>query len=620
MRITTLDSNRIREFIKGNITFEDLVETQLDLEDTGSDLIDDVDSLSYCTNYKADDEINITLDDIVSTLKKFVRESKSLDEIVDGWFHNLVYVLGDNVGVANLIGNVNYAENSGLNLVDGTSVGSATAQSNDRNTESRKNSNMDEEESSEFNHLADFASYTHRYIGNGCFENEQELVCFIFSRLQMIWKGEWAANSEAKNEEDEGEREWYEYFAHHFAKREDQEEPAEVSSAPYLLQIKELCDIADNFKINRGKPHALWVLTPIQKELFIDYYDDQKRLDTADTADLVLYKKLVLELANENNIKGITTLGYAVYGDDNPVFDCDWELARDCMLKLTELAPDKLKAQAANTLGYIYYYGRCNGGRPQYEEAYKYFSLAAFFGYYEAFYKIGDMLRDGKGPFKNREAAYRLYRWVYEENFDLFLKENKGVLADVALRLGNCYQHGICVSKNLLEAYRYYLIAQVAINEAMKLSHFFGYKHVASNIKKSMGEVEIALGDRIHRDHARVNIVNLTNQVLLSESVREIGVKLVRSVRGYNMTLTRLKQPGYNKEPYMLLTFPTISYCKKSTDVTLFLSDTLLDGRLKKSDFVYDEVFDDGECIQFMSHGEPVFKLNDGNLVILGED
>ena len=33
------------------------------------------------------------------------------------------------------------------------------------------------------------------------------------------------------------------------------------------------------------------------------------------------------------------------------------------------------KAFLANTLGYIYYYGRCNNGNPEYELAYKYASM-----------------------------------------------------------------------------------------------------------------------------------------------------------------------------------------------------------------------------------------------------
>ena len=53
-------------------------------------------------------------------------------------------------------------------------------------------------------------------------------------------------------------------------------------------------------------------------------------------------------------------------------------------------------------IGYIYYYGRCWDGQPQYDEAFRYFSVGAAGGIYESRYKLADMFAKGYGVVQNK--------------------------------------------------------------------------------------------------------------------------------------------------------------------------------------------------------------------------
>ncbi|MCQ2534863.1 MAG: sel1 repeat family protein [Clostridia bacterium] len=355
-------------------------------------------------------------------------------------------------------------------------------------------------------------------------------------------------------------------------------------------ELKKLLQVISNYSINKGKPHDQWILTKTQKINLIYYYDE-KRLITADSIDQQIYKKILIELAEADDINALKTLGYACYGDDNPIFTCDWDKSRDCFLRLMDIAYDQLKAQSANTLGYIYYYGRCNNGIPQYEEAYKYFSLAAFYGFYEARYKVADMIRDGKGIFKNEEAAFRMYMDLFDDNYTRFLRSSDSVLNDVALRLASCYQHGTGTFKNLMTAYSYYLIARLAIDERMQKNNFFGLTTVSASIRSGLSEVRNQLGDKCRNKVVAVNAYNFFNQYLLTDDVRDLRVKIEINKNGTNITFTRLKYNQYDTEPYMLLVYPTISYCKKTTSVKFFIpKECKITNFTENSSLVVDKV------------------------------
>lgn len=335
--------------------------------------------------------------------------------------------------------------------------------------------------------------------------------------------------------------------------------------------LADILQIIDNFEINKDMPKEDWIFTHSQKENLVFAFCNEKTLAKQDDVIKSFYKQFLEELAAEGNVNAVKELGYAHYGDENPVFECNWEISRDCMLKLMEIAHDEWKAMAANTLGYIYYYGRCNNGVPQYEEAYKYFSLAAFYGYYEAVYKVGDMIRDGRGTFKNEEAAFRMYQWVYGENYQRFLNNSDCVLSDAALRLASCYQHGTGTYKDLKKAYHYYLIARTAIDERMKVSNFFGLNKVSASIRTGLDEVRKELGDEVNQKYALIEMPYFLEHSLLDQKVKKLEVKISEIKAGYNIVIKRISENQWIDGSNLLLCIDDISYCKKTNEFKFYL-------------------------------------------------
>ncbi len=172
-------------------------------------------------------------------------------------------------------------------------------------------------------------------------------------------------------------------------------------------------------------------------------------------------------------------LGYCYYGG-NKLYPCDWEKSRDLFEKhYAEFGNPEI----ANSLGYIYYAGRCNNGVGEYEKAFKYFSIGAAAGLYESKYKLADMFRRGHYVTRNYRVAEDIYNELYEENLKVF---SKGFfdckLADIALRLGTLYLE----RNQYTEAYYFLLEADFAIRKRMANYNYYGDQSVFDSITEAL--------------------------------------------------------------------------------------------------------------------------------------
>ncbi len=142
------------------------------------------------------------------------------------------------------------------------------------------------------------------------------------------------------------------------------------------------------------------------------------------------------KLASMHDKKGLELKAYAYYGGNAYVKE-DYKISEQCLL---ELMKDGFDDDYADTLGYIYYYGRVNNGVPQYDKAFEYFMMSSIAGNVEATYKLGDMYKNGYGVVQNVEAARRCYENLYPKVLrEFYWKPEYSSLADVALRLGSFY-------------------------------------------------------------------------------------------------------------------------------------------------------------------------------------
>ena len=112
---------------------------------------------------------------------------------------------------------------------------------------------------------------------------------------------------------------------------------------------------------------------------------------------------------------------------------------------LTQLV-EKGNVEAMYKLGNLYYEGE--GVNQNYEEAVKYFRMAANKGDADALDMLGDCYKNGEGVPQNYEEAVKYYKLAAE-------KKNKYSLNS----LGLCYLNGTGVSKNYEEAKKYFKLA-----------------------------------------------------------------------------------------------------------------------------------------------------------------
>ena len=245
----------------------------------------------------------------------------------------------------------------------------------------------------------------------------------------------------------------------------------------------------------------------------------------------------------------------ACYGGD-VLYPCDWVTSRDCFLRLTELTED---GEYHNALGYIYYYGRCDG-KPDYDRAFKHFSVGAAHGIFESTYKIADMMMSGKGVPKNKSGAARIILGMYDENLNNFCGEHfECKYADVALRVGGLVEQGVGVEADPEIAYFHYLRAAYAIDKRMGKWDFYGDGKVKANIDKAIERCREQLGAEFFTD-----LITYEAPAALGELMKDaIGLEVEfnrRPGEGFYIKARRYADDEHNQK--VLLTIPEFDYCK----------------------------------------------------------
>jgi len=202
-----------------------------------------------------------------------------------------------------------------------------------------------------------------------------------------------------------------------------------------LDAVEDCLELVELFKEEINKPLEERM---VPDDFMMDYLKCYRTdLETMDDESVERIKNVFISFMNrlveKNNEEGIRTKAYAYYGG-NKIFKCDYKIAEEYLLKLYNEFHD---FDAADALGYIYYYGRVNSGHPQFEKAYQYYNISALLGNQEAKYKVGDMYKNGYGVPKNMELAATIYGQVYHNAFHRFVREEYDcVYADVAFRMG----------------------------------------------------------------------------------------------------------------------------------------------------------------------------------------
>ncbi|MBR0226667.1 MAG: sel1 repeat family protein [Thermoguttaceae bacterium] len=256
-------------------------------------------------------------------------------------------------------------------------------------------------------------------------------------------------------------------------------------AAPIGETISQIGRYVEHIIAEEKKPVVEREYRDDEKEEYLRRFGNNDRLKKATELELTVYRKFIEDLIPRDDPIALSCKGYGCYGGD-PAYECDWKTALECVTRLFELTGDPTYA---NTLGYIYYYGRCWNGEPQYEEAFKFFSIGAAGFVYESRYKLADMFANGYGVPQNTKVAYSIVAELYDQNLSYILDGRFDCkFADIALRLGSYNESGYGGYVDPYDAYKYYLQASFAIRQRLQFEQY-GDQSVADGIRRRLDDL-----------------------------------------------------------------------------------------------------------------------------------
>lgn len=365
--------------------------------------------------------------------------------------------------------------------------------------------------------------------------------------------------------------------------------------------IKEL----EKYLEDKEKPLLKRRYPEYAKENLLNLLNEEINLNNVSDELVELYKRFAQELCERKNILGLLAVGYGSYGG-NRAFPCDWKKSEECMLELIE-AVNRMPDQAlyANTLGYIYYYGRTNNGVPQYDKAYKYFSLAAFNRIYEAEYKIADMYKNGYGVPKSLNTAKNILYRLYSENIG-YMEDGQFncKFADIAFRMGNlCKDEEDIYESDFDEMLKYYYQADFAIRMRMKETDYYGDGKVAETIRHSLDEAKELIEFKPCNKVIWYSISSLFYDYLSNGNQLDVKAK---SMSGGKVKLTFKPHSRRNEErpKKLFITIPELDMCGTYDSFTVTVKPTgkeviFLDREFSVDEIGLDEFLFDGVPIMF---------------------
>ncbi len=403
----------------------------------------------------------------------------------------------------------------------------------------------------------------------------------------------------------------------------------------YLLAIYQIVNDNYLYTIDDVKDSILWEMkflnladvnqrSKLVKVWFVEQYSQESNYYLYNQVPSLLstYKSYAYELIDDGDILATNAIAYLDY-EGAPFWPINY-LEAEQLLKIIYASGD---FGAANTLGYLYFYHNPHGDKPDYDNAFRYYSIAASAGIIEAKYKQADCVLNGYGCQKNKEFAYKIYNDLHSS---LRLEFAKGdylcKFADVAYRLAKLDYDEYLETNNEMNLN----VAKYEIAEALYAirKRYITIDYIGDDIVyKKISDLYSLMGfEPLKDDYLLILNENFFEYILLECNAPGLKSRYEVKVSDENEITLRLSLPKNSKQNILI----TLGECGKVIEskeivITGYSYDIVKDkGKITdiERSYYYN---DDGDFVVHMQTGKeefyitsPAIKL-DNKIVNIGE-
>ena len=181
-------------------------------------------------------------------------------------------------------------------------------------------------------------------------------------------------------------------------------------TASDALDIPGLLNLIETYEDNKELPPEERTYTKDQMLVFLNHWDNSLLLADAPEDVIRRFVQFTDILCKQHVFEALKIKAFACKGG-NSAFPCDYnEAVRLLNILLKEFG----FGYAANALAFIYYEGRLTG-KPDYDKAFAYFSIASNYNVSEAKLMFADMLLLGQAGNPDPILACNIYLQVYND-------------------------------------------------------------------------------------------------------------------------------------------------------------------------------------------------------------
>lgn len=409
----------------------------------------------------------------------------------------------------------------------------------------------------------------------------------------------------------------------------------QLERSAYQAVCEDITSRVDAYEHNKGLPKEDWVYPDSEKHHIIAQYTEEKDLSELSEEEIYLYKRFVDDLYKKGDSHAMAVLAWGHY-EGNEAYVQDWSLSEKYLLELYNTTGDPY---AANSLGYIYYYGRVNGGIPEYKKAFKYFSFGALAGIDESRYKAADMLINGWGTEKNQDMGLNLIVDGYQEAMtDFCAGEYDNKLADYALRMGNACRDNLIYGMGRRDAYKFYLEAGFAIKKRRECGEEYGDDQVELNIKRQIERIkeEVGLGGE---NELRADFPVYISQLYDDRYPVKVAVDVPSGSDSGTLTISRFRLEGqmpdipddgigsellkFLDSPPILAAYPELSFAELTSEITYRIEGVEMVKLPDKGGYFLSDAFRRNELtnsLEFYAGGEIIAAIEAKWYIVKKED